>query len=255
MKKPLRWVGSKTWAVPLISELYKRSKGEYPAILEGFAGSAAVSFGVEPKKAYLNDMNASLINFYEALWAGYFSSHESVFIEDIEDYRRLRSAANNALRIDEPCLPEHFYALNRTCFNGLWRVNRIGEFNVPADTDRLGKALKAPTYPSFAMEVTCQDATTLSIPPDAFLFFDPPYFGTFCGYTASKYTIADFTSLLDSLASISNPIVITINPGCEELLARYGYEVEVVAGRKDRVSCKAETRVSRTEIIATRNIK
>jgi DNA adenine methylase len=128
MKPILKWAGGKRWLIRAAPELFALPHRRY---IEPFLGSGAVYFHLEPIAALLGDRNAELINLYEAIkfdWRAVQDRlHAHAAKHDDEYYyfvraQKPRSSISRAAR---------FLYLNRTCFNGLYRENRKGEFNVP----------------------------------------------------------------------------------------------------------------------------
>jgi DNA adenine methylase len=129
----LKWAGGKRWLVRQYSVLFPRTFGRY---IEPFVGSGAVFFHLQPKSATLADKNAALIEAYEtvrddtssveALLQEYQTLHCSGFYYDVR-----RSAPATSIE-----RTARFIYLNRVCWNGLYRVNLKGEFNVPLGTKR-----------------------------------------------------------------------------------------------------------------------
>jgi DNA adenine methylase len=127
----LKWAGGKRWLVANHSNLFPSSFKTY---FEPFLGSGAVFFHLLPEKAVLADKNAELIGVYEAIrndWKGllqHLKIHQKYHSKRYYYYVRglsPRSIVSKAAR---------FIYLNRTCFNGLYRVNMSGDFNVPKGT-------------------------------------------------------------------------------------------------------------------------
>lgn len=124
----LRWAGSKR---DLIHKLMPYWPGDHSRYLEPFAGSACFFFAVQPRQAVLGDLNTELIHTYQAL------KRDADLV--IECFRRLplgKTAYYNVRRLDPrsltpPELAARFLYLNRYCFNGLFRTNMSGRFNVP----------------------------------------------------------------------------------------------------------------------------
>lgn len=131
MTKPfLRWAGGKRWLskdlCPLISELLSRTQGRY---VEPFLGSGAIFFGVSPNSALLSDLNQELIDAYRWVRDNPTLMEQTIksWPVEKEEYYRIRSnhfmgGAQAAAR---------FIYLNRTCYGGIHRTNRKGEFNTP----------------------------------------------------------------------------------------------------------------------------
>ena len=127
----LKWAGGKRWLSKRIVELSNPLSGNY---IEPFLGSAAVFFALRPEQALLSDLNFDLINAYmaikndphkvAALLKQHQNRHSKDYYYQIRDYRP-RCEYRMAAR---------FIYLNRTCWNGLYRVNRKGDFNVPIGT-------------------------------------------------------------------------------------------------------------------------
>lgn len=128
----LKWAGGKRWLMRSHGKSFDLSGIE--RYVEPFVGSGAVFFGLCPKRSLLNDANVELIETYRAIKGDWrlvlrlLSTHQRLHSDSY--YYQVRdsspfSAAERAAR---------FIYLNRTCFNGLYRVNRRGEFNVPRGT-------------------------------------------------------------------------------------------------------------------------
>lgn len=139
----LRWAGSKRKILPILSEYWS---GSYARYVEPFAGSASLFFGLQPDRAVLGDINRELIDTYKVL-------------RDCPDdiYRALTRLKRSpetyyALRKQDPANMElfrravRFIYLNRNCFNGIYRTNTMGQFNVPYAHSKPGGI---PTIESF----------------------------------------------------------------------------------------------------------
>src|SRR5262249_45999614 len=129
-KPPLKWPGGKRWLVPHLLPLWRRH--QHRRLVEPFCGGLAVSLGLLPRQALLNDLNPHLINFYRWLQRGLQPSvsipnNRSLFDSHRRHFNRL-IVQGRAETAEAATL---FYFLNRTGFNGLCRFNRDGEFNVP----------------------------------------------------------------------------------------------------------------------------
>lgn len=196
----LKWAGGKTQLINSIAASLPLEKTNQSfTYIEPFVGSGAVFFWMlnhfpKIEKAVINDLNEDLINTYriiashndELISILYELQNEYHSLEDAaekksEFYYMLRSQYNT--REDNPVTRAAlFIFLNRTCFNGLYRVNRNNQFNVPmgsykkptiCDRDNLqavGKALQK-------VEILCGDyeATADYAGENTFFYFDPPY--------------------------------------------------------------------------------
>lgn len=178
LKPFLKWAGGKRWLLP---ELRKHVPDDYKRYLEPFLGGGAVFFGVRPDKAVLSDLNSDLIQLYrvvrdeperlEALLAEHQKMHG-------KEYYYATRASKPESAIEQAAWMLY---LNRTCFNGLYRVNKKGEFNVPIGTKTavvfedesfqvLSKALSNAELKTQDFESTIEDAGG-----GDFVYVDPPY--------------------------------------------------------------------------------
>lgn len=123
----IRWAGGKTWLTKSINDFVPTSFNNYH---EPFLGSAAIFLHLKPKKTcYLSDANKELINFYLQVRDNLKELVKEVNkLENNEEaYYQIRSWSPISLIHSAA----RFYYLNKTCFNGLYRVNKQGVFNVP----------------------------------------------------------------------------------------------------------------------------
>ncbi|HXJ57763.1 MAG TPA: Dam family site-specific DNA-(adenine-N6)-methyltransferase, partial [Verrucomicrobiae bacterium] len=130
LRPPLKWAGGKRWLVPHLFSLWRQ--GSHRRLVEPFCGGLAVSLGLSPTHALLNDVNPHLINFYRWLQRGLrttlpLDNRRHSYLAYRTRFNRLTAEG----RSDSQEAAELFYYLNRTGFNGLCRFNQDGEFNVP----------------------------------------------------------------------------------------------------------------------------
>ena len=181
----LKWAGGKA---QLLKELYKYIPKEFETYYEPFVGAGALFFSLSPDKAVINDVNGDLINTYRVL-----SMNLKGVIELLQEYEYDQKfyydiRSKNPLELSSIEAAARFIYLNRTCFNGVYRVNAKNEFNVPfgqyknpiiCDTQLLtlaSKTLKNATLLSTDFEKCVEDAAT-----GDFVYFDPPYVDSFTG--------------------------------------------------------------------------
>jgi len=177
----LKWAGGKRWLVYRIQKLIPTIESPAGTYFEPFLGSGAMFFSLRPAKAVLNDINAELINAYRAikrkpqaldrLLRHYHRNHSS------ELYYRTRALVpRTPLRA-----AARFIYLNRTCWNGLYRVNLNGQFNVPVGTksnvilptdnfSEIGRLLKRVSLHSTDFSKIVEQAGRGDL-----VFADPPY--------------------------------------------------------------------------------
>lgn len=173
----LRWAGGKNWLVKrLPSILGDISFGVYH---EPFLGGGSIFFALAPEKAYLSDLNEDLINAY----IGLQENSERV----IELLKKWTVSEDEYYRIREYS-PEESYAqaarfiyLNRTSFNGLYRVNRAGKYNVPyGHNDSYGFDFERIRQASIALKSAVLlnqrfEQSLVNISKGDLVFLDPPY--------------------------------------------------------------------------------
>ena len=130
LRPPLKWAGGKRWQVPHLRPLWE---GRFRSrLVEPFCGGLAVTLGLVPERALLNDANPHLINFYRWLQKGLTADLKMENNERL--FYRHRARFNELVADGQEDTAEGaalFYYLNRTGFNGLCRFNSKGEFNVP----------------------------------------------------------------------------------------------------------------------------
>ncbi len=193
IKPPLKWAGGKRWLVSHLMPLWRRhSQRRY---VEPFCGGLAIALGLLPDNALLNDINPHLINFYRQTQGGLTLEIESRNDETLFYQHRRRFNELIKQGLDEtPEAAQLIYYLNRTCFNGLCRFNRSGEFNVPfgtyssinyaTDFYQYQKALGKWTF-------TNLDIASLPIEEYDFVYADPPYDVEFTSYSAGGFSWED----------------------------------------------------------------
>jgi DNA adenine methylase len=155
----IKWVGGKT---KLLTELVARMPERYGRYFEPFAGGAALFFRLAPRRAVLADSNADLIALYTAIAADAnavirrLQMHREA--HDEQHYYAMRAKWNeHHLAWPPPERAAAFIYLNKTCFNGLWRVNRAGAFNVP-----IGRYTDPPICPPYDPVTTTANFTSYS---------------------------------------------------------------------------------------------
>jgi DNA adenine methylase len=217
---------------------------------EPFAGGAALFFRLAPKRAVLADSNPDLIGLYTAVAADVnavirrLQAHRDH--HDEAHYYDMRTRWND--RDQQWSTPERaaaFIYLNKTCFNGLWRVNRSGAFNVPIGryTDPpicVPEALRAAQQVLSRAEIRRADYRTAVKDAKAgdFLYFDPPYdpvttTANFTSYTADAFGADEQRALADTAREL-------ISRGCQVMLSNSDtpFIRSIYKGlRLDRVKC------------------
>lgn len=127
----LRWAGGKRWLTKSENRFYPQQFNSY---FEPFLGSGAVFFFLNPENAVLADSNRNLIETYQSI-----KDDWSVVAKHLRTLQKLHSdqfyyEERSRSRRSDTAKASQFIYLNRTCFNGLYRVNQKGNFNVPKGT-------------------------------------------------------------------------------------------------------------------------
>ncbi len=174
----IRWAGSKKKLIPLLKANIPKTFNKY---IEPFCGSACLYFSLRPTKAVLSDINKELIVSYKTIKKDSKKITERLLgVEKCKtEYLRLRELDPSTL--DEVERSYRFIYLNRFCFNGVYRTNREGKFNVPMGT-------KTGNLPTPAKISDCAKAlkgasliygdfkkTLKYIEQGDFVYLDPPY--------------------------------------------------------------------------------
>lgn len=256
LRPPLKWAGGKRWQVPHLKPLWESQS--HRRLVEPFCGGLAVTLGLSPERALLNDANPHLIGFYCWLQKGLRIQIEMENDEDQFYAHRLRF--NELLAVGNKSsreAAELFYYLNRTGFNGLCRFNRSGEFNVPFGRyKRIGYRRDFTPYRDLFSSWTFMnvDIETVPLEPQDFVYADPPYDVEFTQYAKDGFTWADQERTAVSLAKHSGPVVL-VNQATQRIEMLYrmlGYSVAFLQAPR-RISCTGD-RTPAQEIIATRNL-
>lgn len=208
----LKWAGGKTQIVGQIKNSLPKSYQNY---YEPFAGSAAVLLSIVPNHAFINDINKQLINLYKQLQTNPEPVIEKVKTLDAspstkELYLSTRERYNSKIskgELDSECAALMIW-LNKHCFNGLYRVNRKGLFNVPYNNKTGEKSIdednarKVAQYLKESATLTCLDfeEACKGVEEGDFVYFDSPYIpesatASFTDYDAKGFSIEDHKRL------------------------------------------------------------
>ncbi len=183
-----------------------------------------MTFGLQPKRALLNDINQHLINFYQQVKNGL---KVGIAMEnDKELYYRHRDRFNQLVmdnRWDTPEAAQLFYYLNRTDYNGLCRFNSTGKFNVP-----FGRYLRISYERDFSpyadaladWHFTCSDFSKVKVETDDFVYVDPPYDVEFRQYSAGGFTWDDQVRLANWAAELDTTVVVS-NQATDRIMKLY----------------------------------
>lgn len=206
----VKWPGGKRRLLP---ELVSRLPNVFERYYEPFLGGGALYFHIQPNRAYISDINPELINAYRVIQDRVedLISVLPTFKNTEEDFYNVRELDRtpNFKQINSIERAARFIYLNKTCFNGLYRENSKGHFNVPfghydnptiLDEDNLiacHDALKGAT-------IGCESFLHIVsyAKPGDFVYFDPPYMpdnisSTFTSYSKDGFGMADHENLIN----------------------------------------------------------
>jgi DNA adenine methylase len=257
LRPPLKWAGGKRWQVPLLEPYWKAH--QHRRLVEPFCGGLAVTTGLMPTRALLNDINPHVINFYNWLKCGLTISFK---MENEEaPYYRYREAFNELLRAGKANTAEAaglFYYLNRTGYNGLCRFNSRGEFNVPFGTyatinykDDFSKYRSALNNWAFVST----DFESIPIDDDDFIYADPPYDVQFTQYAKGGFDWDAQERTAEWLSKHKGPVILS-NQATDRIVKLYRalkFTVEFFAAPR-RINCTGD-RTPAPEVLAIRNLK
>ena len=263
----VKWAGGKS---KLVSALKERMPSRFRRYFEPFVGGGALFFRTAPSEAVLGDRNADLINTYRCIaWnveavirklAGLRSGHSN------ERYYEVRERWNDAARpMTDVARAATFIYLNKTCFNGLWRVNSKGRFNVPVgryDDPSIFDAAHLREASRLLQRATLVAADYREVVSDAragdLVYFDPPYAplsatSSFTSYTAADFAADDQAELADIARRLDrNGVHVMISnsdtPGIRELYR--GFRVEAIDCAR-AINSVASRRGAVSELIIT----
>ena len=254
---PLKWAGGKRWLIPILKPMYELHRDK--RLVEPFTGGLAVSLGLNPAKALLNDTNVHLVNFYQHVRAGLKIT--SAMKNEREFFFSERQRFNDLIKNGKSNTKEAavlFYYMNRTAFNGLCRFNSKGEFNVPFG--KYNKINYSIDFSHFAArfekwDFSQGDFEKLKIEKNDFLYVDPPYDVEFTKYSKEDFTWNDQVRLVKWLLNFKCPVIAS-NQATDRIISLYsdaGFHIEKVSAPR-MISCNGN-RQRAWEILATKNIE
>ena len=206
----LRWAGSKRKQLPVLSRFWNADFARY---VEPFMGSACLWFELQPKRAVLGDVNSDLVRTFLAV-----RDHPQAVANRLSkiplgklSYYSIRSQQLSGM--DDADAAASFIFLNRFCFNGLYRTNEAGQFNVPyapAGTGQLPSASQLRRIAKALQSCTIRhadfEALLARTREGDFVYLDPPYAvgnrRVFRQYGPSSFGLDDLHRLSESLVSM-----------------------------------------------------
>jgi len=259
----LKWAGGKTRLLPVLRKCLVRQT--FQRYFEPFLGGGALFFDIAPKAAVLNDSNSELIFCYQIVRdhpAELFAMLKQKQVSESEFYR-LRGLNPESLPPVERAA--RFIYLNKTCYNGLYRVNKKGQFNTPygrnakvslADEDNLSgtsRLLKNVQLMSgdYSLVVKAADAGD-------FVYLDPPYlpvskYADFKRYTKETFFEDDHRKLAETFRelAVKGCLVLLSNSFHEKIAKLYSGFYQEVVEMPRFINCKGEGRGRVRELLVS----
>jgi DNA adenine methylase len=240
----LRWAGSKRQLLPVLAQYWNPNCTRY---VEPFAGSACLYFALCPPQALLGDINRDLIETYRSVKhrPSAIAAALAQLPKSREEYSRQRTLEIQALTPAERAA--RFIYLNRYCFNGLYRTNLQGKFNVPYGGDKAGR------LPTREALMTCSrqlrttaliygDFETIlrHVEPGDFVYMDPPFSvrgrRIFNEYDPAAFGSQDLKRLrewMDHLTLTGVPFLVSYAESEEAVNLARGYNSQRVSVRRN----------------------
>lgn len=265
MQPFLKWAGGKRQLLPALKKYIPDSFSNY---VEPFVGGGAMFFHLEPERSFLSDSNDELINTYKMV-----RDHVEEIIEGLSHhhaesghYYSMRSLDVSEMNSIDRAV--RFIYLNRTCYNGLYRVNKNGAFNVPFGGRKISIPLINPDTLRSASRALqgvnieyrdYQSAINEFAIPGSFVFLDPPYhpvseFSDFKRYTKEQFSPDDQVCLYNTFCKIIDlgcDVVMT-NSNSEFILDLYRDFAFEIVETKRMINSKAERRKGHDLIISSK---
>ena len=272
MKPIIKWVGGKTQLLDSIHNLMPAKYGKY---FEPFVGGGALLLDLAPAAASANDINPELINMYRQV-----KEHVDTVIEYLTDldkahesfedaksfYYLVRDNFNQNLNTNTAEQAARLIYLNKHCFNGLYRVNSTGEFNVPFNGKKSGNSfdadhLREASKQLKAVEFTLGDFadSVVDAASGDFVFFDSPYAPltptSFTDYTAEGFSYEDHVRLANLFRELTAKGVYCMltNHDTEFVRELYRDFNTVVVDVRRSINSKGDSRKGREVIITNYN--
>jgi DNA adenine methylase len=240
----LKWAGGKA----RLLEQYRLFIPPFKTYYEPFLGGGALFFYLQPSYAVLSDINPELVNVYQCI-----RNHVDAVITQLEHHAQQHCRDYyykvRAQELNDPIeRAARLLYLNKTCFNGLYRVNRAGKFNVPMGRYQNPKicdhhlllaasaALQSATILERSFDHILQDAHG----EEDFVYFDPPYYplsatSDFTAYSQTAFTTTNQETLRDIFAILAQRGVKTMlsNSDCPFIRNLYkGYTIKNITAAR-----------------------
>lgn len=211
----VKWVGGKRQLINSIIEFIPKNIKNHTYV-EPFIGGGAVFFHLQPKKAIINDFNSELINVYNVI-----KNNLNELIIDLKTHKneskyfyeiRSLDRSSDFKKIGEVRRASRLIYLNKTCYNGLYRVNNSGEFNSPFGKYKNPNIVNEPVLRAVSLYLNSNNIKIYNrdyndilknLEKNSFVYLDPPYHpisdsSNFTGYVQGGWNILDQIKLREA---------------------------------------------------------
>lgn len=264
----VKWAGGKTQLLGEMTSLLPTE--EFTAYCEPFLGGGAMLFYIQPEVAYINDINSGLMNVYNVIkyYPEALIAELSGYENTAEFYSRIRELDRDFERFSALSAVQQaarFVYLNQTCFNGLYRENRQGHFNVSYGKYKNPNFVNASGIRSISQYFNSANITFTSVdfslvlnnlPTRTFVYLDPPYdpiseTANFTSYTRYGFTKEDHIRLrecCDTLTARGIKFMLS-NSDTDFIRSLYaGYDITEVFAKRF-INCNGNGRGAVKELI------
>jgi len=262
----LKWAGGKRSMIPHIMRLFPRDYGRHP-YHEPFFGGGALFFRIRPTAGAINDINPRLMNFYRVVRdrPEELIAQARQYRYDQETYYGLRDRFNRRDLPDVEAAALLLY-LNKTSYNGLYRVNSRGEFNVPFgryESPRIvpEERIRAASKILGNVDVTCEDFASAMDRADEgdICYLDPPYqpvsrTANFTSYAEGGFDLGKQALLRDACVELDERGVLFVqsNSCTEPILDLYrgidSFRIDTIQAKRP-ISANPSTRGPASEVL------
>ncbi len=264
----LKWLGGNRQLLTTINSLLPEKITTY---VEPFVGGGALLFDLQPKRAIINDLNEDLINVYKVVKNNpeellkLLEEHNEKNNEEYYYKIRALDRMNDYDSMSDVEKASRIIYLNKTCFNGLFRVNQAGQFNSPYGRYKNPNIINKPVILAMSKYFNKNDIKILNgdyketlknLRKGAFIYFDPPYLpisssSSFTGYTENGFNEQNQKDLRDECDRLNNRGINFLLSNSDHPLIRdlyKDYEIITVKARRS-INSKGNKRGEINEVL------
>lgn len=264
----LKWVGGKR---QLLNDIKELIPNDFSTYIEPFVGGGAVLFDLQPSRAIINDYNTELINVYEVV-----RNNVEELIDTLKEYEqqhckefyykiRLLDRTDDYYLMNNISKASRTIYLNKTCFNGLYRVNKKGQFNSPFGQYKNPSIVNEENLRAASEYFNTNDITILNgdftdtlqyAEGGAFVYFDPPYVplsesSSFTSYTKLDFDLDDQVRLKNECDKLNSKNIkfLLSNSYCDFITDLYkDYNIKIVKAKRS-INSKGNKRGEINEVL------